>query len=191
MGRDNEGFPLLTMEIEKSSDKAIDFGDFSEDCIGDFTRCRKGITIAFWVKLKDSDSDILYTAEKSSDRGIIIFFASATSLLTVKLCSAAECLIVSVKLTPAVWYHVFVAGQHGKRPWMVINGAELFWGTAESASRTQESHSHLLAGKHPTGGSSNFRFSQLVIWTKALSEEVMRRVFHCVGIHASKFFVTV
>lgn len=183
-----EGLTTGAMLIKKDQNKTIDFGDFSGDCPSDFARCQKGITVAFWIRLMaNADSDILYSAEKDSDRGIIIFYVTSTSSLTVQMYSADECLTVSVKLSSEVWYHVFVAGQKGTAPWMVINGAEVIWGTVHGVSRNEETHSHLLLGKRPTGGTSNFQVSQLVIWNKALSRTDMLTVFHCVGIQASKF----
>ena len=183
-----EGLTTGAMWIKKGQDKTIDFGDFSGDCISDFSRCQKGITIAFWIRLKaNADNDILYSAEKDSDRGIKIFYHISSSSLTVKMCSAYECLTVSVKLSSGVWYHVFVAGQKSKSPWMVINGVEAIWGRVDAVARNEETHTHLLLGKRPTGGNSTFEVSQLVIWKKALGRRNMQTVFRCVGIQASKF----
>ena len=183
-----EGLPTGALWIKKDQNKAIDLGDFSGNCPSDFARCQKGITIAFWIRLTaGAASDILYSAKKDSDRGITIFYATTTSSLTIQMYSADEGLKVSVKLSSEVWYHVFVVGQKGTAPCMVINGAEVIWGTVEGVTRNEETHGHLLLGKHPTGGTSNFKVSQLVIWNKALSRADMLTVFHCVGIQAGKF----
>ena len=189
-GVGNEGLSTNVMKIDATENWTIDFGDFSENCISDFALCTNGITVAFWVYVVDGeDSDILYTAEKDADRGLTIFYLTATSQLTVNMYSTNKYGSLSVKITPRIWYHIFVAWR--EKPdtnlWMVINGADLVWGTVHAASRLQESHSHLLVGLRPTGGTSNFRIGQLAIWRKALGVEEMQTVFNCVGLRPCKF----
>lgn len=186
-----EGLATNALLIKSDTNNTLKLGDFSGNCISDFALCGNGLTVAFWLKVTaGADSDILYTAERDSDRGLTIYYLTSTSLLHATFYSTSKYGTVSVKLTPAIWYHVFVAWRNSNgNPWMLINGAEVFLGSVQDSSpaRTQESHTHLLVGKRPTGGTSNFYFSQLVIWRKALERRDMQRVFHSVGLQACKF----
>ena len=156
----------------------------------------KRITISFWVQFQYvKTGDVLYTSGRHE--GVSIAFSEDTSELTITIFSYNETLKISAKMTKTVWYHVFVAARKGTIPWMIINGAEVFWGTVEAFYPAGESNSHFVVGKQQTVGTSlTFRINQLVIWTKALSMTEMKRVFNCAGIqpgkflHRSNFFMT-
>lgn len=175
--------------IRSSMDQTIDFGDFSDSCVGDFTQCQNGITIAFWLKiLSKKTGDVLYTSGR--DRGIAIGYSKDSSQLNVRIFSSNERHKVSAEITDLVWYHVFVAGRIGAIPWMVINGAEVMWGTKETMNKAMGRGSPFLVGKQRADGESSFKISQLVIWVKALSMRDMKSVYHCAGIQPGKLIHT-
>ena len=180
-------FITSASRIRSDKDHVIDLGDFSGSCIGDFTQCQNGITISLWVKFQYvKTGDVLSTSGRH--KGVSIAFSEDTSELTITIFSDNETLKISAKMTKAVWYHVFVAARKGTIPWMIINGAEVFWGTVEAFYPAGESNSHFVVGKQQTVGTSlTFRINQLVIWTKALSMTEMKRVFNCAGIQPGKF----
>lgn len=176
------------LKLESSTSKTIDFGDFYGDCVGDAALCDRGITIGFWVFVEDGlDSDILHSAETVTDRGIAIYYKTATSLLTAQIFSTDEYGQVSVKIAPQTYYHVFVSWERGKEPWIVVNGAEQFMGMRASTSRVEEKYSHLLAGVRPEGGGSNGKLSHVVIWKRALNREEMMSAFHCFELQPGRF----
>ena len=175
--------------IRSSMDQTIDFGDFSDSCVGDFTRCQNGITIAFWLKiLSKKTGDVLYTSGRN--RGIAVGYSKDTSQLNVRIVSSNERLEVSAEITDLVWYHVFVAGRIGTIPWMVINGAQVMWGTIETMNKAMGSSSPFVVGKQSADGESSFKMSQLVIWVKALSMRDMKTVYHCAGVQPGKLIRT-
>lgn len=182
------GMNSRDLKLESSANKTIDFGDFYGDCVGDAALCDRGITLAFWLFVEGSiDSDILHSAETATDRGIAIYYKTATSLLTAQIFSTDEYGQVSVKIAPQTYYHVFVSWERGKEPWIVVNGVEQFRGVRESTSRVEEKYSHLLAGVRPEGGESLGRLNHLVIWKRALNREEMMSAFHCYELQTGRF----
>lgn len=185
-----KGLTTGVAEIKTTSDQTIDFGYFG-NCISDFALCPYGITIGFWFWAKSgADSDILYSAENNADRGLAIFYVTSTSKLTANIYSTTKYGSISLVITPEKWYHIFIAWRENPstNPWMVVNGADAFWGTVLATDRTVETHHNLLIGRRPTGGSSHFKMSLLVIYSKiALGYTEMRKRFHCVGMLPCEF----
>ena len=190
MGPVYQGMQMRGVKLHSGEGKSIDFGDFYGDCIGDAALCHRGITVGFWVYVKDGeDTDILHTAERENDRGMTIFYTTSTSLLTVRIYSTYEYGQVSVHMALQTHYHVFVSWESGQEPLLVVNGVEQFWGTLESATRLGEEYSHLLAGVRPEGGGSHARLSHVVIWKRALDSYEMRKAFHCFGLQPGRSFI--
>ena len=177
------------VKLNSAENKAIDFGDFRGDCIGDAAYCHRGITIGFWLYVvDDKDTDILYTAERDNDRGMTIFYQTSSSLLTARIYSTYEYGQVSVPIASKTHYHVFLSWERGQKPLLVVNGVEKFWGTRVFSTRLEEKYSHLLAGVRPEGGESHGRLSHVVIWKRALDSYEMRAAFHCFGLQPGGLF---